>query len=172
MGKFQELYERIMNEARPAISPSLLKQMMAKEKDASFFAVKADGKEYHNPLGKIKTKASINKLYNYLKRGMEIDILYIFNKNGEVVNIIKKTGEPRGVKQADLIKPTGDDLKKAPKFIKEGKEEAPNYRKANQKDGKKEPMCSACVHNVDGECEKFDFIFDRGYTCDAWGVKN
>jgi hypothetical protein len=52
-------------------------------------------------------------------------------------------------------------------IIKEGKEDAPNYRKANQKDGKKEPMCSACVHNVDGECEKFDFIFDRGYTCDA-----
>ena len=48
----------------------------------------------------------------------------------------------------------------------EGKEDAPNYRKAEQKDGMKEPVCSACIHNQDGECKKFEFIFDRGYTCD------
>ena len=56
-------------------------------------------------------------------------------------------------------------------YISEGKEDAPNYRKANQKDGNIEPMCSACKYNNDGLCTKYDFIFDNGYTCDAFEPK-
>jgi len=55
-----------------------------------------------------------------------------------------------------------------PDNYNEGKEEVPNYRKAMQKDGNREPVCSECVHNDDGECKKFDFIFDRGWTFDAY----
>ena len=57
-------------------------------------------------------------------------------------------------------------------IIKEGKEDVPNYRRAVQKDGETEPKCSACVHNSDGECMKYSFIFDRDYTCDEWAPKS
>ena len=53
----------------------------------------------------------------------------------------------------------------------EGKEDAPNYRKAEQKDGHTEPKCTSCEFNNDGECTKFDFIFDKNWTCDAYQFK-
>ncbi len=119
MSKFIKLYEAIMNEAQPAISPSLLKQMNAKEMDAKFIGIKADGTKYHNPLGKLKTKASILKLHSYLRKGMELPFVYIFNMNGEVISIIKKVDDaPKGMAQAILISnPSKQDLTGAPKFI-------------------------------------------------------
>ena len=54
------------------------------------------------------------------------------------------------------------------KEIMEGQEDAPNYRKAIQKDGETEPKCTSCKFNNDGLCVKYDFMFDRNWTCDAW----
>jgi hypothetical protein len=56
--------------------------------------------------------------------------------------------------------------------MNEGKEDAPNYRKAGQADGVVEPACTACKFNNKGECAKYDFMFDKGYTCDEFEHKD
>lgn len=53
----------------------------------------------------------------------------------------------------------------------EGIEDAPNYRRAEQKDGETEPKCTSCKFNDDGLCTKYNFMFDGDYTCDSWGKK-
>lgn len=58
------------------------------------------------------------------------------------------------------------DIMSFKQFIAEAQSDAPNYREA---DGNEK--CSNCKFNNDGHCEKFDFDFKNGYTCDAWEPK-
>lgn len=47
----------------------------------------------------------------------------------------------------------------------EGKEDAPNYRQQNPAASQ---FCGNCRFASGQYCEKFDFRFDMGFTCDAW----
>lgn len=52
--------------------------------------------------------------------------------------------------------------------IREGKEDAPNYHRVKTDATEK---CTTCVHNQDGECMKYSFIFDKNYTCSEWATQ-
>lgn len=50
----------------------------------------------------------------------------------------------------------------------DGKDDAPHYR-LQEDDERSSQVCSRCAFSGGGPvCRRFDFVFDRGHTCDDW----
>lgn len=57
-------------------------------------------------------------------------------------------------------------MRRFPLRLVEAEQDAPNYRMVTS--AKK---CNVCKFAVNGFCEKYDFKFKPGATCDAWQSK-